>query len=186
MTETLTQPTLTVRLPTAEPPADVSHPTFRLARPLRGLSVGLRTEGQWRSWLIIVREWGKLLTRDLAQPVILKTGERVGGQGERTRSMVAEWADAVDCAVVGLGTCGSCTSWTVSDAALVEARSKPVVAVVTAEFEVHGRNMAAHVGHRDLSLLVLPYPLETRPETELVSIAEQYYPRALSLLGVIP
>jgi len=31
---------------------------------------------------------------------------------------------------------------------------------------------------------VLPYPLEARPEAELRAIADEFYPRALELLGV--
>ncbi len=67
---------------------------------------------------------------------------------------------------------------------MVESKEKPVVAVVTEEFEVHGNNVATHLGHGDLKILVLPYPLEARPEAELRAIADEFYPRALELLGV--
>jgi hypothetical protein len=56
--------------------------------------------------------------------------------------------------------------------------------VVTTEFEVHGRTIARHLGHEDLKFLVLPYPLETRPEDELVALAEFTLPDALAALGV--
>jgi hypothetical protein len=68
----------------------------------------------------------------------------------------------------------------------IEAHGLPVVAVVTEEFATHGRNMAKHLGHGDLSVLVLPYPLEARPEAELLEIAAEFYPQALTLLGVCP
>jgi len=89
-------------------------------------------------------------------------------------------------AIVGLGTCGSCTSFAIADAVAIEQRNRPVVAVVTEEFATHGRNMATHLGHADLAVLVLPYPLEARAEDELRAIAAEYYPRALELLGVRP
>ena len=57
---------------------------------------------------------------------------------------------------------------------------------MTEEFATHGRNMAGHLGHGDLAVLVLPYPLEARPEHELRAIAAEYYPHALELLGVQP
>jgi hypothetical protein len=44
--------------------------------------------------------------------------------------------------------------------------------------------MANHLGHGDLRILVLPYPLEARPREELLEIAADAYPRALDLLGV--
>jgi hypothetical protein len=44
--------------------------------------------------------------------------------------------------------------------------------------------MARFIGHSNLKVLVLPYPLEARPEDELLQIADEYYPQALALLGV--
>jgi hypothetical protein len=114
----------------------------------------------------------------------VQTGERVGDEGAETRAKVAEWADSVDCAVSGLGTCGSCTSWSVSDAVAVESREKPSIVAVTAEFETHAHNMATFLGHPDLKVLVLPYPLEARPAEELKEIAVEYYPKFLELMGV--
>jgi len=38
----------------------------------------------------------------------------------------------------------------------------------------------------ELAVLVLPYPLEARAEDDLRTIAAEYYPRALDLLGVQP
>jgi hypothetical protein len=55
---------------------------------------------------------------------------------------------------------------------------------VTSEFETHARNMASFLGHGNLKVLVLPYPLEARPDDELMSIAAEYFPQALELLGV--
>jgi hypothetical protein len=69
---------------------------------------------------------------------------------------------------------------------VVEQREKPVVAIVTEEFEVHGHNVATHLGHGDLKVLVLPYPLEARPEAELRAIADQFYPQVLAQLGATP
>ena len=59
-----------------------------------------------------------------------------------------------------------------------------MIAVVTEEFATHGHNMAKHLGHGDLAVLVLPYPLEARPDDELLAISAEYYPQALELLGV--
>ena len=50
--------------------------------------------------------------------------------------------------------------------------------------QVHGHNVATHLGHGDLRILVLPYPLEARPEAELRAIADEFYPQALARLGV--
>lgn len=174
---------LRIRVPTARPPSDKGAPTFVLNRPITGLKVGMRHEGSWRSWMLIVEEWQGFLRRDGATPVVVKTGERTAAEGERTRALVAEWAQSVDCGISGLGTCGSCTSWSVHDAVSLEKQKRPAIVAVTSEFAQHAHNMANHLGHKDLKVLVLPYPLEARPEEELRKIAFEYYPKFLELLG---
>ncbi len=172
-----------IRLPTASHPERSGAPAYTLSRPIAGLRVGLRHEGSWRSWLLIVAEWEQLLRRDGARPVLLEAGGRVGEEGERTRAGVRAWSQQVDCGVSGLGTCGSCTSNSVSDAVTLEAAGKPAVVAVCAEFAQHGSNMAQFLGHPALKMLVLPYPLEARCESELRQIAAEYYPKFLQLLG---
>lgn len=145
--------------------------------------MGLRHEGSWRSWMLIVSEWEQLLRRDGAQPVVLAAGGRVGAEGERTRGAVQEWSREIDCGIAGLGTCGSCTSNSVHDAVTLEAAGKPAVVAVCDEFAMHGSSMARFLGHPDLKMLVLPYPLEARPDSELRQIAAAHYPTFLALLG---
>ena len=172
-----------IRLPTAAPRHDSGATAYVLDRPIAGLRVGLRHEGSWRSWMLIVEEWEQLLRRDGAEPVVLKAGGRVGEEGEQTRADVEAWAKDIDCGVSGLGTCGSCTSNSVHDAVTLEQAGKPAVVAVCDEFAQHGGNMARFLGHPSLKLLVLPYPLEARPEAELRQIAADYYPKFLELLG---
>jgi hypothetical protein len=175
--------TWSIRLPTAPPAADVSAATFLLDRPIKGLRVGLRHEGSWRSWMLIVDEWEQFLRRDGAEPVVLKAGGRVSEEGEQTRADVEAWAKDIDCGISGLGTCGSCTSNSVHDAVTLEQAGKPAIVAVCDEFAQHGRNMARFLGHSNLKALVLPYPLEALPEAELRRIALDYYPQFLKLLG---
>ena len=59
---------------------------------------------------------------------------------------------------------------------LVEELRKPAVCVVTEEFEAFARQIAARLRHPSLRLVVLPYPLEGRPEEELRTIAVDAYP----------
>jgi hypothetical protein len=66
---------------------------------------------------------------------------------------------------------------------VVERLDKPVVVIVTAEFEAHGRRIAAHHGHPSMRMLVLPYPLEGLPEEELRRIAQDSYERLVRSLG---
>ncbi len=173
-----------IRVPVAERREIVGAPAYTVGGPLDGLRIGLRHEGSWRSWMLIVDDWERFLLRDGAKPVVLQTGERVGEQGTTTAADVAAWTDAIDCGISGLGTCGSCTSWSVHDATTLEGAGKPAIVAVCKEFVPHARNMAAHLGHPDLKVLELPYPLEARPEEELHQVAIDFYPDFLRLLGV--
>jgi len=179
-----TTDTIWVRRPTAQPAGEVSAPTFRLDRPLAGLTIGLRTDRAWRSWQLISNLWAEYLERDGAQTLAVETGAQIGRPASNDRKHIEEFAVQVDAAIVGLGTCGSCTTFTIKDSVTVEEHHKPVVAVVCDEFTVHAHNVSRHVGHSDMKVLVLPYPLEARPTDELEQIARDYYPQVLELLGV--
>ena len=175
--------TMLVRRPTATPAGETRAPIVDLDRPIAGVHVGIRTDGAWRSWRLIAEVWDEYLRRDGATTSLVETGGMVGETGANDRKHIEELANTVECAIVGLGTCGSCTTFTIKDSVVIEQKGKPVVAIVTEEFEVHGRNVATHLGHGDLKILVLPYPLEARPEAELRAIADNFYPQVLALLG---
>ena len=55
---------------------------------------------------------------------------------------------------------------------------------MTAEFEAFSHQIAARLQRPSMRVLVLPYPLEGRPEEELRSIAVDVYPGLLRALGV--
>jgi hypothetical protein len=179
--------TVWIRRPTAPPAVDVAAPTFSVDGPIAGLRAGIRTDAAWRSWRLIAADWEERLRADgVADVETVETHGQVGRTGAADRSHIGELADAVDFGIVGLGTCGSCTSFAIADAVALEARERPVIAVVTDEFATHGANMANHLGHGDLRILVLPYPLEARSREDLLAISADAYPQALDLLGIVP
>lgn len=69
------------------------------------------------------------------------------------------------------------------DAVIVEQRKKPSIAVLTAEFTTHGRNMANFLKHTNLKTLVLPYPLEAQADDYILKVAAEFYPKLLEMLG---
>lgn len=101
----MTDPATAVVLdPRAEPSdQEPESRTFSVGGPIAGKVVGLRLDEVWRSYVAIVDEWERLLTADGAAPRILWVGERVGADGERTRSDLDEWSRLIDIGVVGLG-----------------------------------------------------------------------------------
>jgi hypothetical protein len=88
--------------PTVDP-IEYHATTFDVAAPIAGKVVGLRLDRAWRSYMIVVEEWERLLRRDGAEPLVLWTGERIGDAGEATRADLDEWSRRIDCGVVGLG-----------------------------------------------------------------------------------
>ena len=64
------------------------------------------------------------------------------------------------------------------------SREKTAVVVVTQEFEALAERMAANAGRPGLRTLVLPYPLDTRPEEEVRTIAREHRGSLLRALGV--
>jgi hypothetical protein len=60
------------------------------------------------------------------------------------------------------------------------------VVIVTAEFERLAHQMANHLGHPSLRVVVLPYPLEGLPADQLVAIARSAYPEVLASIGATP
>ena len=76
-----------------------------------------------------------------------RPARRSGTPASSDRKQIEELAGRSTAAIVGLGTCGSCTTFTIKDSVAVEEHEKPVVAIVCDEFTVHAHNVARHVGH---------------------------------------
>lgn len=69
---------------------------------------------------------------------------------------------------------------------MTQELGKPAVAAICDEFIGHGRTMSGVLGHPQLEMLVLPYPLEGRSDEDLAQVAADYYPKVLQLLGAKP
>ena len=62
-------------------------------------------------------------------------------------------------------------------------RGTTAVVVVTEEFLALAHTMAANAGRSGLRVHALPYPLESRTESEVRAIAVEHWPLLLSALG---
>ena len=117
MTSTVTSgSTIAIRLPTTRPPDTEGAPAFTVDAPMAGKVVGLRTDLAWRSWKLIASKWAENIHAAGATTLEIETGAQVGKEGHDDRATVNEWSEKVDFGIVGLGTCGSCTSFSVYDA----------------------------------------------------------------------
>jgi hypothetical protein len=83
------------------------------------------------------------------------------------QSMIDDIA-ACDVAVLGVGTCGSCTSSTVVDAAVLEKRGIPTVTIVWDTFAGAAKTAARIKGVPGVKLLVVPQRTGAEgPEVEI-------------------
>jgi hypothetical protein len=92
-----------ILVPTPAGAGEDTSETWSLDRSLAGVVVGLRTDHSWRSYFSVIEVWEEMLRGDGAVVRVLWAGDRVGPQGEQTRSDVEEWSRLVECGVVGLG-----------------------------------------------------------------------------------
>lgn len=150
---------------------------------LRGKRVGIRIDILWRSWDWVADEWATLLEADGATVTTWRAQGRTGAEGDKTQAELESLVEGADVMIVGLGNCGSCTSWTIHDAVHAAGQGRSTVAVTTAHFERLGRGIAEQKGRKGLRLHVLPYPLDTRTEDEVRAIARDHYPALLKELG---
>ncbi|MHB8393230.1 MAG: UGSC family (seleno)protein [Candidatus Dormibacteria bacterium] len=85
---------------------------------------------------------------------------------------------ACDVALLALGDCGSCTSWTIQDACMIEQRGTPAIALCTRPFEPFAREQASVVGNPSLHILVLDHPIAEQARRvvldRVAAIAEQF------------
>jgi hypothetical protein len=154
------------------------------AGPLAGRTVGFRVDVLWPSWDWVVDEWTAQLAADGAA---VRTFRRVqglsGNEGAEADVDYQQFLSDIHFAIVGLGNCGSCTSWTVKDATRAADTGLPTVAVVTEQFTSLAETLARHYGRPGLRTFSLPFPLQTRPEQEVRTIARDAFPALLDLLG---
>jgi hypothetical protein len=83
----------------------------------------------------------------------------------------AQIASASNCALTGPGDCGSCTSWSVHDAAELQRRGVPTICVVSEPFVALAKACAQREGIADLPLLVVPYPVSGLAEQAVLAKA---------------
>ncbi|SCW60833.1 hypothetical protein SAMN02927924_01617 [Sphingobium faniae] len=154
------------------------------AGDLRGKKIAIRIDMLWRSWDWVSEVWAEGLRAEGADVTFWRSCGRTGQEGmDADREYNALLGDS-DMAIVGLGNCGSCTSWTIADALTAAATGMPTIAVATAHFEGLANNLAKRGGRSGLRLHILPYPLDILPKEQVNDIARDHYRPFLRRFGV--
>lgn len=175
--------TITILDPTASLAHDVADPGPAIGT-LRGKRIAIRIDMLWRSWDWVSEVWAEGLRAEGAHVTFWRSCGRTGAEGEQAAEDYAALLRDSDAAIVGLGNCGSCTSWTIADALQAAATGMPTIAVATAHFEALANNLAKRGGRSGLRLHVLPYPLDILPRDQVHDVARDQYRSFLRNFGV--
>jgi len=169
--------------PTASLAHDIAEPGPD-AGDLSGKRIAIRIDMLWRSWDWVSEVWAEGLQAEGAEVTFWRSCGRTGDEGVKADADYAALLAESDMAIVGLGNCGSCTSWTIADALTAAAAGIPTIAVATAHFEGLANNLAKRGGRSGLRLHILPYPLDILPKEQVNDIARDHYRSFLRDFGV--
>src|ERR1700728_3172786 len=103
----------------------------------------------------------------------------------RAHSRLKELAEQCDAVVLGVGDCGSCTSWTVRDAFDLEVAGIPSVIVVAHSFEYLAKVEATALGLPELGIVVIDGrydPIAIQPEAALESLGASLSSRIIHFM----
>jgi len=150
---------------------------------IEGATIGFRVEWIWPSYAYAVDEWQKRLEARGANVVVWRADHTLG-TGTESEDELRKFVGSVDFAVVGLGNCGSCTSWAVHHTVGAVKEGKGAVCVVTDEFAEFARHISVRVGQPGMRMHVLPFPFVTLPEAEIREIAVEHLGGLLRTCGL--
>lgn len=170
-----------------DPTASLAHDTADPgpdAGALHGRKIAVRIDMLWRSWDWVSEIWAEGLRAEGAEVTFWRSCGRTGQEGVEADRAYNDLLARSDMAIVGLGNCGSCTSWTIADALTAAATGIPTIAVATAHFEGLAHNLAKRGGRSGLRLHILPYPLDILPKDQVNDIARDQYRSFLRDFGV--
>jgi hypothetical protein len=176
--------TMTILDPRAEA-ADSDRGNGPDVGPLKGRTIGLKTDEFWYSWDWVAEEWARLLEADGARTVTWREPMPQGVSTPLSVEDFDQFANEVDAIVTGLANCGSCTFVAVRGGMAGLERGFPTVFVATEHFERLARVLTGESGWSDIRMTILPYPLEGLPEQEIRQIARDAYPMLLQSMGAI-
>lgn len=137
---------------------------------LAGLAVALVDNGKWNAGRLLEAVRERLVARYgmAAGPVCAKQHyNRDLDEAQR-----ADLSGGGDVALAAIGDCGSCTSYTVRDALVLEGLGVPAVAIVTEPFVPLAESLAASLGTPRARIVPIPHPLYGIPDAELESRAD--------------
>ncbi len=107
-----------------------------------------------------------------------KTSAAVALTDDEAAAVAAE----ADVAILGVGDCGACTACSIDDAVKLERLGVPTVTVITEPFQGLAAEFALRLGMPALTTVVLPHPVASRPESDLLDLTARVATAAAAAL----
>lgn len=111
---------------------------------------------------------------------------------KRSASQMLDEAEVQDLAamsaavITGLGDCGACSACSVGDALLMEQAGVPATVLISDVFAAHVAAFATSLGFPGYHSLVVPHPVSSKPDDQLVVIAATVIDQAAQQLAGLP
>jgi hypothetical protein len=132
---------------------------------LTGAAVGLVDNGKWNAAALL--ESVCLLLAERFGTVAGPMAAKQHYNRDLTEDERAGLAAGSQVALTAIGDCGSCTSYTVRDALVLEGLRVPTVALVTEPVLPLARGLATTMGTPEIRIVAIPHPLYGIGDEEL-------------------
>lgn len=147
---------------------------------LTGGSIGLVDNGKWNASALLEAVRQRLIERfEMSSGPLCRKQHYNRDLNDDERTTLS---GAARVALAAIGDCGSCTSYTVKDALVLEALGVPTVALVTEPFRPLAEGLATTMGTPGIRLVSIQHPLYGLDDDGLAERAEAAVPAIVALL----
>lgn len=89
-----------------------------------------------------------------------------------------------DVVILALGDCGSCTTWVILDAIMLEKEGKPTICICTHKFADYAYSLAKAQGAEDLKIVEIEHPIAGLKDEEVKIKTEKIIGKIKKLLNI--
>ena len=119
------------------------------------------------------------LGENLAKGDIIRVKKPAGAPATQDQLAKAAHGEVV---ILGLGDCGSCSSWVILDAIRLEKLGVPTISICSTSFSDFSHELARAHGAENLSIVKIQHPIAGTSVSEIQEKTRQILPRIKELL----
>ncbi|HTX64016.1 MAG TPA: hypothetical protein VMD28_10270 [Acidimicrobiales bacterium] len=167
-----------------DPGLEMGERRARRAAPalgdLRGKALGSVENGKWNAGLLLELVRALLVAGDGA--VEGPSHSKVHYNRDLTDDQRADLVAHADAALVAIGDCGSCTSYTIRDLVALEELGVPTVALVTEPFVGLAQSLTPSLGFEHVRIVAVEHPIYGLDREAMADRARAVAPNVRTLL----